>query len=382
MPYITLSTTPRGYQITLEDILAGVTIPRPAPARGCEGDTRTIYKKEISSSILREYNIPYMLNELVLFNKEHKDLIEKKNKRTLYKSFNIPKSSGGLRRIDAPIEPLCKALRELKTLFENKLFASHHTSAFAYVKGRSIINALKKHQYNKSRWYLKIDFHDFFGTSTFDFVMRQLEWIFPFSEIIKLDGGSEELRRALSLAFLDGGLPQGTPISPLITNLIMTPIDHHLSKMAREHTPHLIYTRYADDLLFSSDISFQWNEVQKEITKILQNFTAPYTINEKKTRYGSSSGSNWNLGLMVNKDNQITIGHQKKKLFKAILFSLHKDIDKGVQWSKEDLQVLQGQMSYYLMVEKDNINKIIEAYDTKFNRHIIPSIKSMLKSAA
>jgi hypothetical protein len=262
------------------------------------------------------------------------------------------------------------------------MFALYHTTAFAYVRGRSTIDALKRHQRNESKWYLKLDFSNFFGSTTLDFVMKQLEWLFPFNEVMKQDGGKKALQDALSLAFLNGGLPQGTPFSPAITNLMMIPIDHYIAREMREHTPHIVYTRYADDLLLSSDLSFMFKEVQQKIIAILEKFNAPFTIKKEKTRYGSSAGSNWNLGVMLNKDNQITIGNQKKKLFKAMLFSLHTDFEKKVFWSSSDIQEFQGLMSYYLMVEKDNIQKIIDTYDQKYKRKAIDIIKITLARPA
>jgi hypothetical protein len=267
-------------------------------------------------------------------------------------------------------------------LFENQLHASHHTTAFAYIKGRCTIDAIKRHQGNKSRWFLKLDFSNFFGSTTLEFVMKQLGMIFPFNEIMKLDGGKDAIEQALSLAFLNGGLPQGTPFSPTLTNLMMIPIDHAIAKEMRNHTPYIVYTRYADDLLLSSDISFKFTEVQDKIVEILSKYSAPFAIKKEKTRYGSSAGRNWNLGVMLNKDNQITIGNQKKKIFKATLFALHNDFKKGIAWSLSDLQEFQGQISYYLMVERTNIQNIIDTYDAKFNAKTMDIIKSMMSHAA
>ena len=110
----------------------------------------------------------------------------------------------------------------------------------------------------------------------------------------------------------------------------MIPIDHYIAKTAREMTPHLVYTRYADDIILSSDLAFNWREVQDTIVDIVANkFHAPFSLNTAKTRYGSSAGRNWNLGVMLNSDNQITIGHSKKKVFKAMLFSFMNDEKNG-----------------------------------------------------
>ena len=161
----------------------------------------------------------------------------------------------------------------------------------------------------------------------------------------------------------------------------MIPIDHYIAKTAREMTPHLVYTRYADDIILSSDLAFNWREVQDTIVDIVANkFHAPFSLNTTKTRYGSSAGRNWNLGVMLNSDNQITIGHSKKKVFKAMLFSFMNDEKNGNVWSLEDTQHLQGLISYYKMVEGATIETIIKSYSAKFNKDVEQTIKDVLRA--
>jgi len=378
MPYITVPIKHKEYQITFEDILYGMKKNIFEDLKETF-DTRTVYREATPARLLETIDLAGMYSCLVNFNEKHKRLIETENKAELYHSFKIPKRSGGLRPIDAPKEELMLALRELKYLFETKLYANYHTTAFAYIKGRCTIDAVKRHQKNNSRWFLKLDFSNFFGSTTLEFVMSQLQLMFPFNELMDTSAGKDAVRDALSLCFLNGGLPQGTPISPTLTNLMMIPVDHHIAREMREHTPHICYTRYADDLLLSADISFQWRDVQQKVSDILKKFNAPFSIKESKTRYGSSAGRNWNLGVMLNKDNQITIGHQKKKAFKAMLFSILNDYKNGVFWSIEDAQALGGLIAYYTMVEEEYIRKLVDEYSKKFGKNVHDVIKETLK---
>ena len=145
------------------------------------------------------------------------------------------------------------ALRRQKTMYEEDFHVLYHTSAFAYIKHRCTVDAVKRHQSNQSKWFAKLDLHDFFGSTTLDFVMSMFSMVFPFSEVVKIPEGKAQLRKALELAFLDGGLPQGTPISPLITNVMMIPVDFKLSKAFRDYDKQqFVYTRYADDFIISS----------------------------------------------------------------------------------------------------------------------------------
>lgn len=377
MPYITVPIT-KTYQISFDDILYGISQEEYEKKTSNTFDTRTAYRVKTPDRLLNSIDFLAMIVALESFNEKYRQLIATEDKSTLYHSFKIPKRSGGLRQIDAPLDDLMQALRELKFIFEKKLFASYHTCAFAYVRGRSTIDAVKRHQRNNSKWFLKLDYHNFFGSTTPEFVMNMLSQIFPYNELLKSQRGKNALDKALSLCFLNGGLPQGTPISPTITNLMMIPIDHAIAKYAREHSPHLTYTRYADDILLSSDLKFSWNNVQNDIIEIVNKFNAPFSLNTAKTRFGSSAGRNWNLGVMLNKDNQITVGHNKKKVFKAMLFQFCSDYKNGNPWSVDDVQHLQGLKSYYEMVEGDTIKTIIKTYSQKMNMDINQKIKEIL----
>lgn len=378
MIYITLKKPPKAIQFSFEDMLFGVNPEKFNLEIKDTHDTRTYVYESTPQNLLEKVDIINMIQILEDFCIRYAELIGTEDKSTLYRSFKIPKRSGGLRQINAPEGELMTALRELKFILEQKLYANYHTTAFAYVKGRSTIDAVKRHQQNKSRWFLKLDFHDFFGSTTLEFVMQQMETIFPFNEILKSERGRAAIKSALSLCFLNGGLPQGTPISPTLTNLMMIPFDHQLAKAMREHTPHICYTRYADDLLLSSDLSFKWTEVQQQVIDLLKQINAPFQLNTSKTRYGSSAGRNWNLGVMLNKDNEITIGHSKKKLLKAMLYNFMNDYTNNRIWNLEDVQVLNGQISYYKMVEKENIEQILNTYSNKFNLSVMGAIKQIL----
>ena len=237
-----------------------------------------------------------------------------------------------------------------------------------------------EHQKNESRWFGKYDLSNFFGSTTIDFVMKMLSMVFPFSEVIKVPSGKKELKEAIDLAFLDGGLPQGTPISPLITNIMMIPIDFKLANTLRDYNrQRYIYTRYADDFLISSKYKFDFREVERIIVSVLKSFDAPFTLKTEKTRYGSSAGKNWNLGLMLTADNKITVGHKKLRQFKAMLASYAMDKKNGNPWDLHDIQTMEGYRNYYRMVERDVIDKVVEHISQKFDVDIVSLIKEDLK---
>lgn len=381
MYYLTVKQPLTYRQMTLEDLLNPNIDSFLINANTT--NTRTFEFHYITERIKKRYNVPEYIDELIdrlaVFNSTYKDLKEKPRK-SLYREFKIPKKSGGLRTIDAPEPRLMEALRTLKDIFEVDFKALYHTSAFAYIKKRCIVDCVKRHQNNESKWFGKYDLSNFFGSTTMEFTLSMLEKIFPFCEVMNNERGRAELESAIELGFLDGGLPQGTPLSPILTNIIMIPIDFTLSRKLREFkNQKYIYTRYADDFQISSRYNFNFREIENLIIETLKEFNAPFQINTKKTRYGSSSGQNWNLGIMLNKDNNMTVGHKNKKRFQAMLHSYIMDKKNGIKWDLSDVRSLDGIRNYYCMIEKDVIDRIIDYTNKKFTVNVLQMIRDDLK---
>lgn len=378
MVYITVMQSPIYHQMTLEEFLFQ-NFQAQTILNTNVSNTRTYAYETVSEHFTSRIDTDALIRKLVRFN-DQTEALRAQERSTLYETFHIPKKSGGLRRIDAPKPELMNALRNLKTIFEEDFHALYHTSAFAYVKNRCTVDAVKRHQKNNSKWFGKLDLHDFFGSTTLDYVIKMFSMVFPFSEIVKFPNGEAELRKALDLAFLNGGLPQGTPLSPLITNVMMIPVDYKLANAFCDFDKQrFIYTRYADDFIISSKVDFDVHRVEKLVVDTLHEFGAPFTINESKTRYGSSAGRNWNLGVMLNKDNEITVGHKKKRQFQSMLYNYITDKRKGISWPREDVQTMQGLHSYYRMVEPETIDAIVKHTNEKMETDVLRLIKDDLR---
>lgn len=165
----------------------------------------------------------------------------------------------------------------------------------------------------------------------------------------------------------------------MLTNLMMIPIDHRISNCLREYNRNsYVYTRYADDSLISSRKHFDPDSIITFINSTLSEFRAPFKIKTEKTRYGSRAGSNWNLGLMLNKDNEITIGYKNKMRFRAMISNYILDRKNGIAWDLHDVQVLGGLINYYHMVEGNYVDKVIAFNNKKYDTDVMGTIKSDL----
>ena len=305
--------------------------------------------------------------QAALFKREHPD------PEDWYTTFYIPKSSGGMRRIDAPCDELKDIQRELvKSLScrpgELYPFVHAHDAAYAYVPHRSSIDALLMHQKNDSHWFLKLDIKNFFPSCTPAIVKTLLKQVSPF-HLIDLD--------LLDVCFWNGALPQGAVTSPFLTNMMMVPIDMAINKlMYNWNRRRFIYTRYADDILLSCREDFKWNEVQDAIQEILNQYG--FCLKHEKTRYGSRAGSNWNLGIMLNKDNNLTLGHKEKDRMRASLNNFFRDFTKESRWGIHDTQVLTGKLNYMKNIEPDYTQQMLTKYETKYGLKYSLCLKTIL----
>lgn len=376
MTYITVKQKHEPKQVEWEDVLFDIATVDDFEERPYD-HTGTITRKyeKIDDSYLKKINLETMIGKLEKFCLLNEKLFEQ-DRDSLYRHFTIPKKTGGLRPIDAPVDELQTQLGILSEILTNDFGLKYHTSAFAYIKDRSTVDCVRRHKLNESNWFLKTDFSGFFPNTNLDFTMKMLGMIFPTSEICKDKSGEAALRKALSLGFLHDSLPQGTRLSPTLTNIIMIPIDHALfNALARRK---IIYTRYADDMFISAKEKFPYREIVQLIRDTLKEFGAPYLLKDEKTHFGSRKGHNFCLGLCLNADNNITTGYKTKKYFKAAMTNFILDTKNEKSWPIEDVMTLRGKMSYYKMIEPQYFDEIVTRMSTKWNVDVLQMFKKYL----
>ena len=354
MPYVVSYLSPKGAVPTLSQMLSGDSVPASHKPRRYPG-TYTRYYACLPAGFYRPEDVRRLTSALQ--SAAFTASLYPASLAGQYRVFTIPKHSGGVRTICEPKPRLYADQVNLRDLFQRDFNALYHATAFAYNKGRSIKHCIQRHQSNQSRWFLKLDFEDFFGSTSLAFVLSQLQNIAPFSEVMSTAHGKRMMADALRICFLNDGLPQGTPISPMLTNLVMIPFDHLLNK--RLHELGFVYTRYADDIQISHRNHFDPAHIVSIVEDVLREVGAPYRLKAAKTRYGSSSGRNFNLGLMLNGDNNITIGHKQHKVMKARLHSFAMSVKQNAPWSTQRAAQLMGQLAYFESIEPETAKYII-----------------------
>ena len=258
-------------------------------------------------SQLHKNKLPYIYNVRHLA--ELIDIPEKeihfyiKNKKKVYTTFQIPKKNGSIRTIHAPIKRLKKIQRWILDNILYQMKVNKYTHGF--IKGRSIYTNAKLHE--NSDLIMGIDLKEFFPSIHIKRVIGFFKYL----------GYSKSIAFVLSeLVTFNSTLPQGSPASPMIANMIAFRLDHRLATFCIKHN--LTYSRYADDITISGD-----KRIPRYKTLIYRIINAEgFDINTNKTRIIGKGARQKVTGLVVNE--KVTLGRQKKKMLRAVLHNIKK----------------------------------------------------------
>ena len=201
-----------------------------------------------------------------------------------YIVHRIPKRSGGVRVLHEP-KPELKSLqkRVLRWLQARGLGGGKRSHAFE--RGRSIATHARLHVGRKV--VVRLDLKDFFASTTGGMVRMAL---------MKEGVGAEQAQEIVEICSLEGILPQGGPCSPLLANIAAKRMDLRLAALAESRKA--VYSRYADDLTFSSDDA-DLNGLIPAVDKIVSD--CGYRLNRKKTLVMRSGHRQLVTGLVVNR---------------------------------------------------------------------------------
>lgn len=266
-----------------------------------------------------------------------------------YKRFEIPKRNSDNKRV---IYQPSKELKYIQRIIVSDVLGKFevHKASMAYKEDISILDNAKIHA--GTNFLLRMDFKDFFPSITKEIIERVLK------------NNSENLSHSTldditiigNIVCRRNALTIGAPSSPFLSNIVMFNFDVEVSTFAKEHK--INYTRYADDLFFSTNQKHTLKDIKKFVEILIKNEHFSFLkINTDKTYNASKAYSRKVTGLVLTPDGNISLGRERKRHIKKLLYKNNQ----GLLGEKEK-KALKGLLSFAKHIEPTFYDKEIKRY--------------------
>ena len=320
-------------------------------------DTPNANKRLLANQLPVITKVPQLCEALNLTVSELRRLCYQREASTYshYTRFEIPKRSGGMRAIWAPLPMLKQAQHWILHEILERLVV--HGAAHGFLSGRSIATNAAEHC--NSQLLVKLDIENFFPSISWKRVKGVFrkagypEQIATLLALLCTEAPREIVQdngKTYYVALAERCLPQGAPTSPALTNALCLRLDRRITGFADKTGWR--YTRYADDLTFSFAAD---NSQEADISRLLGTVKRilgeeGFNVNVKKTHVIRQHQAQQVTGLIVNGTQAPRVSRNLKRQMRAALHNLQQG--KGLK-EGESLNRLKGYAAYIAMTERE-----------------------------
>jgi hypothetical protein len=320
-------------------------------------DTPNANKRLLANQLPVITKVPQLCEALNLTVSELRRLCYQREASTYshYTRFEIPKRSGGMRAIWAPLPTLKQAQHWILHEILERLVV--HGAAHGFLSGRSIATNAAEHC--NSQLLVKLDIENFFPSISWKRVKGVFrkagypEQIATLLALLCTEAPREIVQdngKTYYVALAERCLPQGAPTSPALTNALCLRLDRRITGFADKAGWR--YTRYADDLTFSFAAD---NSQAADISRLLGTVKRilgeeGFNVNVKKTHVIRQHQAQQVTGLIVNGTQAPRVSRSLKRQMRAALHNLQQG--KGLK-EGESLNRLKGYAAYIAMTERE-----------------------------
>ncbi len=264
-----------------------------------------------------------------------------------YKEYWIPKRNGRQRLIAQPTPEVKLLQRWLVHNYLSKFPV--HDAAKAYRQGVGLVENVLPHV--KNRYMLKLDFEEFFPSLKSSDLLH-------FLKDAPID--QTDTRMLVQLLCKKGNLELelavGAPSSPHLSNILMYKLDERIDGFCVEND--ISYTRYADDLTFSSSTPNVLRGCFQFVTRTLAETASPKLhLNAAKTVETSKKRGRRVTGLSITVDSKISIGRDKKRDLRVLVHRFTKG-----ELNAEEVQQLRGYLAFLKSVEPAHLDRLAQSF--------------------
>lgn len=257
-----------------------------------------------------------------------------------------------------------KTTKKLKTfhsfisLFVLEYLNINTRVVYSYRKGFNSLDAVSKHA--ESKYFFQTDIKNFFENLTTPLIRKI---IISGAENTPVSDIDNYIERIISLVTLNGSLPLGFSSSPILSNACLYDFDNELENYCIRNG--LIYTRYSDDIIVSSQEQAAIEGISQTIENLLHKcHDIQLTINKHKSKYTRKGNKVKLLGLTVLPNGKVTVDIKIKNEIETLLFHYTKNRDKFLDHEKvnqdisKGVDLLFGYLNYVSTIDKNYLEKL------------------------
>lgn len=243
---------------------------------------------------------------------------------------------------------------------------------FSYRKGVNVLNCVYPHR--TSDFIFKTDINNFFSSFSREFIEIKLNQIFGDFIISDIN---LFLPQIVDIVTYDNKLPIGVSTSPSLSNILFNDADRKIKSFANNNQ--YIYTRYADDIIISSNKTINKEITFNKLQEIINSESYSFILNEDKTKLLRKGNVRKIMGICILPDGHISVDRKLKNNIETKLYYISKlkNINSQEPELMEIKRYLSGMINYISTVDIGYINKLKRKYGSTIVEMFIR--KSLIK---
>jgi len=277
------------------------------------------------------------------------------------RQIEIPKLSGGLRKLGIPTVTdriIQQAIAQVLSPIYEHQFSNHSYGFRPNRNAHQSLQQASEYVADGKHWVVDMDMKSFFDEVSHDRLMHRLSLTIKDKTLLRL------IRKYLQSGVLQGGLaqqrqkgtPQGSPLSPLLSNIVLDELDKELER--RGHS----FVRYADDV----SIYVRSGKASERVLRSISNYITQrlkLKVNEQKSVICESDQTEL-LGYTVHREGILDIAKTSESRLKAKVRQITKR-NRGRSLSviiSELNMVLRGWLQYFRHGRQGSVFRILDQW--------------------